>query len=119
MARIEQVICDLGAGDGSEVITCAGGATTHKLTLDGKTVEIDVCAYHLASLEGVLAEYLAAGRPPRRRTQPARTPGGRRRSAAIRLWAEQAGLMDAGKAKGRIPDSVIAKYEAAHDGGAR
>lgn len=108
MARTEVFTCDLGAAD--------GGTTRHRLALDAAVVDIDLCAGHLAGLEGLLAEYLAAGRAPRKHAH--RTVEGRRRSAAIRAWAVDAGLLPA-DARGRLPIAVVAKYDAAHDGGAR
>lgn len=111
MATTEMITCDLGTGDGA--------ATTHTLGLDSIAVEIDLCAGHLAGLEGLLTDYLAAGRQARPRPKPPRSSDQRRRSAAIRAWAVTAGLMSAGNTRGRIPGDVIARYDAAHNGGAR
>jgi len=97
--------CDL---DGGEVT-----ATRHRLELDGTAVEIDLCAEHLDGLRF----YLEYGRVVKRRPAPRRKPS-RDRSAAIRAWAVQRGLVAPGS-RGRMPDAVVAQAEKALNGGRR
>ena len=118
MSRTETVTieCDLHLHRGRHV-----PAETHRISLDGRVTEIDLCARHLTDLETYLAALIVAGRttaarpaaprPPKQR----RTAASRRRSAAIRAWAVSEGLIDV-SSRGRLRDEVIEKYRAAHNG---
>ena len=102
------VLCDLPHD--SDV----AGTESISFGVDGNAYQIDLCAPHSEEFGknvGAFAEHarrvLVGGR--RRRTKPGTT---RRRGADIREWARTRGheVSD----RGRIPDSVIAAYDAAH-----
>lgn len=123
MSRVEHVTytCDREDGDVP--------ATRHRLTLNGITVEIDLCDDHLAVIAGYVLAGRKATRPGVRRRSgavgwrpPAAPKGGqpaaqRRYTLGIRTWAVENGLLEPGSV-GRLPGDVVAKYEDAH-GGAR
>ena len=87
---------------------------TVRFAFDGTDYEIDLSAKNAAKFGKQLAPYLEharrAGRAPSRR--PGRTAAGRQRSGDIRAWAHEQGL--AVSARGRIPASVVAQYQAAN-----
>jgi hypothetical protein len=91
---------------------------TLRFGVDGSEYEIDLSKKNAATLHRLLAPFIArarkAGSGARR---PARTAASRRRSADIRAWAKQQGIELSDR--GRIPGSVVAKYEAAGDGTGR
>lgn len=102
------VLCDLPHD--SEV----AGTESISFAVDGNSYQIDLCAPHseeFGDKVGVFADHarrvMGAGR--RRKSRPGQS---RRRGADIRAWARTRGheISD----RGRIPDSVIAAYEAAH-----
>ena len=90
---------------------------TLRFGLDGKEYEIDLRKTNASKFRRQLAPYLdharKAGRGQRRR--PARTPSGRERSGDIRAWAKGQGISVS--ERGRIPASVVERYEAAMTGG--
>jgi len=91
-----------------------GGAAegTVRFGLDGTEYEIDLNAKHAAQLRTVLANYVAHGRKARGTRRAVR---GRRAGAVdtakVREWARGQGLDI--KERGRVPASVVEKYQAA------
>ncbi|HEV2070799.1 MAG TPA: histone-like nucleoid-structuring protein Lsr2 [Acidimicrobiales bacterium] len=101
------------------------------LAYDGYNYELDLCAPHaqnfhdtLQTLAGWASERSRMGRRSRRTASSAsqaesgsggRTTGDRERLRAIREWARENGYPDLGN-RGRIPQHVVAEYEAAHGG---
>lgn len=105
--------------DGSEA------AGTVLFGLDGRSYEIDLSEDNAARLRDALASYVAAARRSggsgrRGRTAPRDTADApaapsrpsREATAAIRAWARENGH-DVSE-RGRIPNSVVQAYEAAH-----
>ena len=90
---------------------------TLRFGLDGKEYEIDLRKTNASKFRRQIAPYLdharKAGRGQRRR--PARTTPGRERSGDIRAWAKGQGISVS--ERGRIPASVVERYEAAMTGG--
>lgn len=119
MAQRVQVLltCDLHGDDTT-------GDTTIDFALDGTSYEIDLCDQHAQTLRDSFAEYVGAarragsgsggGRSGGRRSgrRSAGGSGGRRRTAEIREWARSNGLTVS--ERGRIPASVMERYEAAN-----
>jgi len=101
------VLCDLPHDNEVE------GTESVSFAIDGHAYEIDLCAPHGTEIRekiAVFAEHsrrVTGGR--RRRTRSGRS---RERNSDIRAWARKRGhhVSD----RGRIPDSVIAAYDAAH-----
>jgi hypothetical protein len=101
------VLCDLPHDNEAE------GTESVSFSIDGHSYEIDLCAVHgneIREKVSVFAEHgrrVTGGR--RRRTRSGRS---RERNSDIREWARGRGhhVSD----RGRIPDSVIAAYDAAH-----
>ena len=105
--------------DGSEA------AGTVSFALDGRSYEIDLSDANAARLRDALASYVAVARrsggssgrrgrsAPRDATDvPAPTRPSREATAAIRTWARENGHEVS--ERGRIPNSVVQAYEAAH-----
>ncbi|MCD0447240.1 Lsr2 family protein [Glycomyces sp. A-F 0318] len=100
--------------DGSEA------AETVEFGVDGYLYTIDLSAAHAEELRDRLTAYQEFGtRLGRYSTRtaaaaPKRAPrrGDRDRNLDIRRWADEQGLPI--KARGKISDEVIAKYDAAH-----
>ena len=90
---------------------------TLRFGLDGTEYEIDLRKTNASKFRRQIAPYLdharKAGRGQRRR--PARTTSGRERSGDIRAWAKGQGISVS--ERGRIPASVVERYEAAMTGG--
>jgi hypothetical protein len=88
-------------------------AETVRFGVDGAEYEIDLSTKNAAAFRRKLALFTGharkAGRGQRRRS--ARTGASRDRSGSIRAWAKQSGI--AVSARGRIPASVVAQYQAA------
>jgi hypothetical protein len=103
------VLCDLPHD--SEV----AGTESISFAVDGNAYQIDLCAPHSAEFGkkvGPFAEHarrVLSGSRSRRKAKPGTA---RRRGADIREWARTRGheVSD----RGRIPDSVIEAYDAAH-----
>src|SRR6266487_1089541 len=87
-------------------------AETVRFGVDGSEYEIDLSSKNAAAFRRKLAPFIdharKAGRGQRRR--PARTAASRDRSGSIRAWAQAHGI--AVSARGRIPASVVKRYEA-------
>lgn len=92
-------------------------AETMTFSIDGRSYEIDLSERNAAKLRKALEPFTAKARtsgserPPRSRvtTVPA---VGQSRHALIRAWAAAEGLTV--PARGRIPQSVVTAYDAAH-----
>jgi hypothetical protein len=97
-------------------------AETVSFSLDGGRYEIDLSARNARALRKALAEFVAAARPLKsgstaKRRQPrtrARREVAAPNSAAIRAWAADNGV--AVSPRGRISQSVVEQYRAAHTG---
>ena len=89
---------------------------TVRFGYDGAEYEIDLSAANARAFRNKLAPFIERARTPSRSTarRTARTTAGRQRSAEARAWAREHGL--AVSARGRIPASVLAQYEAATKG---
>lgn len=105
--------------DGSEA------AETVEFGIDGQLYSIDLSPEHAEELRDRLTAYrefgTGLGRYHARSAEPAaskRAPnqGNKERNLDIRRWAEENRLPI--KARGKIADEVIAKYDAAHVQGA-
>lgn len=85
---------------------------TLRFRIGGVDYEIDLSQKNAARFRMQLAPFIEHARKaemgPRR---PVRTAASRRRSREIREWAKEQGISM--RARGRIPASVIAQYEAA------
>jgi hypothetical protein len=109
-----QLVDDL---DGSEA------TRTHTVTLDGKTVIVDLNDKNSEKLTKALQPFLDAGRPAQsgRQVQPVPKAGGTRKRSgaaaagadprAIRVWGAENGKNI--PARGRIPKPIIDEYLAA------
>jgi hypothetical protein len=98
----------------SDDLDGCGDAEPVSFSLDGTSYEVDLGARNRARLEKALAPFIEAGR--RRPTKAgSRRPGRASRpsvdNAAIRAWAQTAGLQVS--ERGRISADVIRQYEAA------
>lgn len=101
------------------------------LTYDGYNYELDLCAPHaenfhatLQTMAGWASERSRMGRRSRRAASSAspaesgpggRATGDRERFRAVREWARENGYPELGN-RGRIPQHILAEYEAAHGG---
>src|SRR5690349_11902808 len=91
---------------------------TLRYGLDGMNYEIDVSAQHAEKLRAALAEFISRSRRVGRGrvAGPTRSAGGgsarsdRAHNQAVREWAKEQGI--AVSERGRIPRSVVEKYEA-------
>jgi hypothetical protein len=102
------VLCDLPHDNEVE------GTESISFTIDGHAYEIDLCAPHGKEIRekvGVFANHgrKVTGGGRRRKTRSGRS---RERNSDIREWARTSGHQVSDR--GRIPDSVIAAYEASH-----
>ena len=86
---------------------------TVQFGLGGAAYEIDLSKKNARAFRKRLGPYIEharkAGPAPRRR--PGRTATGRQRSGDIRAWAKDQGIPVS--ARGRIPASVVERYQAA------
>jgi hypothetical protein len=92
---------------------------TLRFGIDGSEYEIDLNDKNAARFHKLLAPFVErarrAGRVPRRAVR--RTAASRRRSRDIRMWARRQGIELS--ERGRIPSSVVERYEANTGSGAR
>src|SRR5207248_8481858 len=94
-----------------------GGAAaeTVRFGLDRRDYEIDLSAKNAAKFRQAIAPFVEhARRAGSRPQQTARTAASRRRSHEIRAWAQDKGISVS--ERGRIPASVVERYEAAARG---
>ena len=91
-------------------------AETVRFGFDGEDYEIDLSGANASAFRDQLAPFVEnarrAGRSQPRRA--ARTAASRQRSSEIRAWAKDQGI--AVSDRGRIPTSVVVRYEAAVKG---
>ncbi|MGP7999754.1 MAG: histone-like nucleoid-structuring protein Lsr2 [Streptosporangiaceae bacterium] len=102
-------------------ITCdvCGGtknASTRKLTLDGTSLEIDLCGKDSRAFDKMTGKYIPFARKVRASHAHASngrgTASSRVHSAAVREWARAQGLNL--NDRGRIPSDIERQYEEAH-----
>jgi hypothetical protein len=95
------------------------GSETIEFAVAGTGYEIDLCEEHARGFREAIAPYVGvarrsggrSARPARAARRPAGGPD-RQRTAEIREWARGQGL-DVSE-RGRIPASLVERYEAAH-----
>ena len=86
---------------------------TRSISLDGQTLEIDLCAKDGRGLDKVAQQFIPHARKVRRAPAVSRrTASTRQHSASVRDWAKAQGLVVSDR--GRIPADVERKYDAAH-----
>lgn len=86
---------------------------TRSISLDGQTLEIDLCAKDGRGLDKVAQRFIPYARKVRRAPAAGRrTVSTRQHSASVRDWAKAQGLVVSDR--GRIPADVERKYDAAH-----
>jgi nucleoid-associated protein Lsr2 len=90
-------------------------ADTVPFSLDGTNYEVELCPKDREAIEKIFGKYTPHARRAKVTSVPAvkvRTVIDRRNSARIRAWAASQGIQVS--ERGRIPESVIQKYAAAH-----
>jgi hypothetical protein len=89
-------------------------AERHHVTIDGREYTIDLTAenWETATLADITTYGSRDGRDGRAPQQRKRTQAGRARSQEIRAWAATKPDIPPLADRGRIPGSVIARYEA-------
>ena len=103
------LVCDLHGDE-------TPGDETVAFSLDGAAYEIDLCAQHADEMRDALSSYVGAARRAggrssgRRRGRAGRVGGAS--SSEIREWARDQGLEV--NERGRIPVSIVDRYNAAH-----
>jgi Lsr2 len=91
---------------------------TVRFGIGSQQYEIDLNSKNAARLRKQLAPFIARGRPAGRTQRgPRRTAASRQRSRDIRAWALDQGFELS--ERGRIPASVVDRYEAAVRGASR
>src|ERR1039458_536796 len=86
---------------------------TRSISIDGQTLEIDLCAKDGRGLDKVAQQFIPHARKVRRLSWGGRRPASpRQHSASVRDWAKSQGLVVSDR--GRIPADVERKYAAAH-----
>ena len=100
------VTCDLCGG--------TKDTRTRSISLDGQTLEIDLCVKDGRGLDKVAQRFIPYARKVRRVSGGGgrRTASTRQHSASVRDWAKEQGLVVSDR--GRIPADVERKYAAAH-----
>ena len=107
MARttVVTIVDDIDGSEGAETVTFSFG---------GQSYEVDLSAKNRDKFQKALQPFIDSGRRAGRQgaARSARTRTSRSNSGAIRAWAAEQGLTVS--ERGRIPASIVAKYEAAH-----
>ncbi len=85
---------------------------TRAITLDGRALEIDLCAKDGRSLDKAAQKFVPFARKVARQPAGRRTARSRQHSADVRDWAREQGLVVSDR--GRIPAEVERKFAAAH-----
>lgn len=85
---------------------------TRTITLDGRALEIDLCAKDGRGLDKAAQKFVPFARKVARQPAVRRTAGSRQHSADVRDWARTQGLVISDR--GRIPADVERKFAAAH-----
>jgi len=96
---------DLDGGPADETVRFAVGGTAYEIDLNNKNAR---------AFRKQLAPFVEHARRAGRGQRRPRTSSSRRRSGDIRAWAKGQGIAVSGR--GRIPASVVARYEAATGG---
>lgn len=94
---------------------CGGTKDTRRRTisLDGRVLEIDLCAKDGRALDKAAQKYIPFARKAARQpTATRRTASSRQRSADVREWARTQGFEVS--ERGRIPSDIERKFAAAH-----
>jgi Lsr2 len=95
-----------------------GGAAdeTVRFAVGGVAYEIDLSSKNAAAFRKQLSPFIERARKAGRRdgARPVRTAASRQLSGDIRAWAQAQGL--AVSERGRIPASVVERYQAASNG---
>jgi hypothetical protein len=127
---IVQLTCDRCKAEKGENVE---GAETVSFGFDGYDYSLDLCQEHAGDFHNTIQGLIswssdrtrsAGGRRPRRSSPsddgagpgtatPSRSTADRERLKAIREWARQNGHENLGD-RGRIPQSIVAAYDAAH-----
>lgn len=94
---------DLDSSEANETIT---------FSIDGAGYEIDLNDAHANELREALSKYISAARMSAGRARPARRPGDRSDTKAVRAWAIENGIPVS--TRGRIQADVMERYAAAH-----
>jgi hypothetical protein len=88
---------------------------TVRFGFDGAEYEIDLNAKNARAFRAQLAPFVeSAHKPGRGPARPAARTSGRQRSGEVRAWAKYHGI--AVSARGRIPASVMERYQTAARG---
>jgi Lsr2 len=97
-----------------DVCGSAKDTQTRLISLDGKALEIDLCAKDGRALDKVAAKFVPHARKVSRRAAAPgrRTVSDREHSANVREWAKTQGFKISDR--GRIPETVEREFEAAH-----
>ena len=86
---------------------------TRSISIDGQTLQIDLCAKDGRGLDKVAQQFIPHARKVRRLPAAGRrTASTRQHSASVRDWAKTQGLVVSDR--GRIPADVERRYDAAH-----
>jgi len=96
---------DLDGGPADETVRFAVGGTAYEIDLNNKNAR---------AFRKQLAPFVEHARRAGRGQRRPRTSSSRRRSGDIRAWAKGQGIAVSGR--GRIPASVVERYEAATGG---
>jgi hypothetical protein len=128
---IVQLTCDRCKAEKGENVD---GAETVSFGFDGYDYSLDLCGEHAGDFHNTMQGLISwssdrtrsgAGRRPRRSgaadeaagaaggPAPARSTAAPERRKAIRVWARENGHPNLGD-RGRIPQAVVAAYDAAH-----
>lgn len=105
------LVCDLHDDD-------TAGTQTITFSLDGVNYELDVCDVHAGTMREDLARYVGVARRSGGRRGSTRGPrrasagSDRQQSAQVREWARRQGIPVS--ERGRIPASLLERYQAAH-----
>jgi nucleoid-associated protein Lsr2 len=86
-------------------------AETVRFALGGTEYEIDLNTKNAKAFRKQFAPFIEHARKARRAPGHPHGSAGRHRSAAIRAWAKDQGIAVSGR--GRIPASVVERYQAA------
>jgi len=84
---------------------------TMRFAIGGTAYEIDLNRKNARAFRKQLASFVEHARRAGREQRRPRTSSSRQRSGDIRAWANEQGIAVNGR--GRIPASVVARYEAA------
>jgi hypothetical protein len=107
MARttVVTIVDDIDGSEGAETVT---------FSFDGQSYEVDLSTKNRDKFQKTLQPFIDSGRRAGRQgaARSARTRTSRNNSSAIRSSAAEQGLTVS--ERGRIPATIVAKYEAAH-----